>query len=174
MVGHVDDVEATRTVESQRGCKIAGGHRTADARQEGKGAGGQVKARRRSRPRSAQARFRIATMDCAVEESQIRRAVEGIAGVRALTFNLRQRILALDAAPPVIEQALAAIRKRADSIHSRYPKRQPKPVLPARRTLTRTTTMIMRPAAPIRLQPMLPGKSPLPLPNIQPQVPAHT
>jgi Cd2+/Zn2+-exporting ATPase len=59
----------------------------------------------------ARARFRIAAMDCAVEESEIRRAVEGIAGVRALSFNLRQRILALDAAPPVIEQALAAIRK---------------------------------------------------------------
>ena len=57
------------------------------------------------------ARFRIATMDCAVEEAEIRRAVQGIASIRALRFDLRQRTLALDAPAEAIEQALSAIRK---------------------------------------------------------------
>ncbi|MBY0236466.1 MAG: heavy metal translocating P-type ATPase, partial [Burkholderiaceae bacterium] len=57
-------------------------------------------------------RFRIPTMDCAVEESEIRRALEPIAGVSALRFDLSQRVLSLKAeAPPVLEAALAAIRK---------------------------------------------------------------
>ena len=66
------------------------------------------------RPRGASpdsVRFKVATMDCAVEESEIRRALQGIAGIRSLSFNLGQRTLALDAPPPAIEQALAAIRK---------------------------------------------------------------
>ena len=50
-------------------------------------------------------------MDCAAEESEIRRAVEGISGIRALTFQLGQRSLALDAPGPALELALAAIRK---------------------------------------------------------------
>ena len=50
-------------------------------------------------------------MDCASEESEIRRAVEGIAGIRAMTFQLGERSMVLDAAPAVVEQALAAIRK---------------------------------------------------------------
>ncbi len=50
-------------------------------------------------------------MDCAAEESEIRRAVEGVAGVRAMTFQLGQRSLALDAPAPVVELAVAAIRK---------------------------------------------------------------
>ena len=58
----------------------------------------------------AQARFRIATMDCAVEESEIRRALAGIAGVRSLSFNLGQRTLAFDAAETDIQKALTAIR----------------------------------------------------------------
>ena len=57
------------------------------------------------------ARFHLPTRDCAVEESEIRRAVESIAGIRSLTFNLGQRTLALDAPPAAVEQALAAIRK---------------------------------------------------------------
>ena len=57
------------------------------------------------------ARFHLPTMDCAVEESEIRRAVESIAGIRSLTFNLGQRTLALDAPAAAVEQALAAIRK---------------------------------------------------------------
>ncbi len=50
-------------------------------------------------------------MDCAAEESEIRRAVEGISGIRALTFQLGQRSLALDAPGPALELAVAAIRK---------------------------------------------------------------
>ena len=50
-------------------------------------------------------------MDCASEESEIRRAVAGIAGIRSMTFQLGERTMALDAAPAVVEQALAAIRK---------------------------------------------------------------
>ena len=57
------------------------------------------------------ARFRVPTMDCAVEESEIRRAVEGIVGLRALSFQLGARTLAMDAPAVAVEQALAAIRK---------------------------------------------------------------
>ena len=56
-------------------------------------------------------RFRVATMDCTNEESEIRRAVDGIAGVRALTFQLGQRTLALDAPLAAVELAVAAIRE---------------------------------------------------------------
>ena len=59
----------------------------------------------------ARARFRISTMDCASEESEIRRAVEGITGIRSTTFQLGERTISLDAEPAVVEQALAAIRK---------------------------------------------------------------
>ncbi len=57
------------------------------------------------------ARFRVPTMDCASEESEIRRAVEHIAGIRAMTFQLGQRTLAIDAPLASVEQAVAAIRK---------------------------------------------------------------
>jgi len=57
------------------------------------------------------ARFRVPTMDCTSEESEIRRAVEGIAGIRALSFQLGQRTLAIDAPGPAVTLALAAIRK---------------------------------------------------------------
>jgi len=56
-------------------------------------------------------RFRVPMMDCASEESEIRRAVDGIAGIRALTFQLGQRTLAIDAPAAAVEQAVAAIRK---------------------------------------------------------------
>lgn len=54
--------------------------------------------------------FRIATMDCAAEEAQIRRALDGIAGVRGLRFRLGPRLLTVDADEPSIAPALAAIR----------------------------------------------------------------
>jgi Cd2+/Zn2+-exporting ATPase len=50
-------------------------------------------------------------MDCASEESEIRRAVEPIAGIRALTFQLGQRTLAIDGPATSVEQAVAAIRR---------------------------------------------------------------
>ena len=56
-------------------------------------------------------RFRVATMDCANEEAEIRRAVDGIAGIRALTFQLGQRTLAMDAPGASVALAVAAIRK---------------------------------------------------------------
>jgi Zn2+/Cd2+-exporting ATPase len=56
-------------------------------------------------------RYRVATMDCAAEESEIRRAVDGIAGIRALSFQLGQRTLAMDAPVAAVELAIVAIRK---------------------------------------------------------------
>jgi|JI10StandDraft_1071094.scaffolds.fasta_scaffold10886_3 Cd2+/Zn2+-exporting ATPase len=56
-------------------------------------------------------RFRVPTMDCASEESEIRRAVDGIDGIRALTFQIGQRTLAIDAPGSAVELAVVAIRK---------------------------------------------------------------
>ena len=55
--------------------------------------------------------FRISTMDCAVEESEIRRAVEPIDGIRGLHFRLAQRNLRIDGTDAAVEAALVAIRK---------------------------------------------------------------
>ncbi|MGP3505345.1 heavy metal translocating P-type ATPase [Acidovorax sp. PRC11] len=55
--------------------------------------------------------FRITAMDCASEESEIRRALEPVSGIRTLGFQLGARTLAIDAPDEVIPQALAAIRK---------------------------------------------------------------
>jgi Cd2+/Zn2+-exporting ATPase len=55
--------------------------------------------------------FRISTMDCAVEESDIRRALEPIAGVKALRFRLGERTMAITTDDGVLPEALAAIRK---------------------------------------------------------------
>lgn len=54
--------------------------------------------------------FRIPTMDCPVEEGEIRRALEPVAGIQGLRFQLGARTLAIRAAPEVIPAALAAIR----------------------------------------------------------------
>ena len=56
-------------------------------------------------------RFRIPSMDCASEESEIRRALNSVGGIRSLSFRLGERSLRIDAAPRVTEQALAAIRR---------------------------------------------------------------
>ena len=50
-------------------------------------------------------------MDCATEEGEIRRALARLDGIRSLQFRLGQRQLLIDADAPVLEQALAAIRK---------------------------------------------------------------
>ncbi len=55
--------------------------------------------------------FRIATMDCAAEESDIRRALEPLAGIRSLRFQLGARTLVIDAADEALPEALEAIRK---------------------------------------------------------------
>ncbi len=55
--------------------------------------------------------FRIATMDCSAEESDIRRALEPITGIRSLGFQLGARTLRIDASEEAYAPALAAIRK---------------------------------------------------------------
>ena len=54
--------------------------------------------------------FRIAAMDCAAEESEIRRALASIPGIRGLGFQLGARTLTIDAAADAIPAAVAAIR----------------------------------------------------------------
>lgn len=56
------------------------------------------------------ATFRIDTMDCAAEESEIRRALEPVDGVRGLTFQLAARTVTIDASASAMPQALSAIR----------------------------------------------------------------
>ena len=55
--------------------------------------------------------FRIALMDCANEESEIRRALEAVPGIRSLGFQLGARTLTIDADASAMHAALAAIRK---------------------------------------------------------------
>ncbi|MBY0439570.1 MAG: cation transporter, partial [Burkholderiales bacterium] len=59
---------------------------------------------------AGQQRFRVPSMDCASEESEIRLAVERIGGIRSLTFQLAQRTIVIDAPASVTEEAVAAIR----------------------------------------------------------------
>ncbi|MGY4828563.1 cation-translocating P-type ATPase [Sphaerotilaceae bacterium SBD11-9] len=54
--------------------------------------------------------FRIPTMDCAVEESDIRRALDRVPGIRSMNFQLGARTLALQAPADVLPKALDAIR----------------------------------------------------------------
>lgn len=54
-------------------------------------------------------RLRIPAMDCASEESDIRRALEPIAGIRSLNFQLTARTLAVDASDSAVAAALGAI-----------------------------------------------------------------
>ncbi|MCR8961585.1 heavy metal translocating P-type ATPase [Variovorax sp. S2] len=55
--------------------------------------------------------FRIPTMDCAVEESEIRRALEPVQGISGLRFRLGERTMAITADEATLPDALAAIRK---------------------------------------------------------------
>ena len=55
--------------------------------------------------------FRIATLDCASEESEIRRALEPVQGVQALGFQLGARTLAITASEAAMPHALDAIRR---------------------------------------------------------------
>jgi Cd2+/Zn2+-exporting ATPase len=55
--------------------------------------------------------FRIATMDCAVEESEIRRALGPVTGVVGLSFQLSARTIRIDAPADVMPKALEAIRQ---------------------------------------------------------------
>ena len=60
---------------------------------------------------TAAALFRIPTMDCAAEESEIRRALAEVPGLRSLQFQLAARTLHIDAAGAAIPRALDAIRR---------------------------------------------------------------
>ena len=53
----------------------------------------------------------IPSMDCSVEEAEIRRALEPVAGIRSLDFQLGARTLGIDAPHDIADVALAAIRK---------------------------------------------------------------
>ena len=55
--------------------------------------------------------YRIPTMDCSAEESDIRRAVEPVAGVKGLHFQLGARTLRIDGSDEAVTLALAAIKK---------------------------------------------------------------
>ncbi|MDZ4078468.1 heavy metal translocating P-type ATPase [Hydrocarboniphaga sp.] len=54
--------------------------------------------------------FRIPTMDCASEESEIRRTLEPVAGIESLSFQLGARTLAITAPEVVVKEAVSAIR----------------------------------------------------------------
>ena len=66
-----------------------------------------------SAPETAQSStsWRISTMDCAAEESEIRLALEPIQGIRSLSFQLGARTLRIDADDAAREQALVAIKR---------------------------------------------------------------
>ncbi|NDP62379.1 heavy metal translocating P-type ATPase [Polaromonas sp.] len=53
--------------------------------------------------------FRIPSMDCPVEENDIRRVLEPIQGIRSLNFQLVARTLAIDAPDDALQAAVAAI-----------------------------------------------------------------
>jgi len=55
--------------------------------------------------------FRIATLDCSAEESEIRQALEPIGGIKSLGFQLGVRTLHINASVEALPLALAAIRK---------------------------------------------------------------
>ena len=61
-------------------------------------------------PKSASHTFRIATMDCASEESEIRRSLDPLPGIRGLGFVLIERTLRIDADAEALPDALAALR----------------------------------------------------------------
>ena len=54
--------------------------------------------------------FRIANMDCASEESEIRHALNDVAGIQRLQFNLVEKQLDISADDLALEKAIKAIR----------------------------------------------------------------
>ena len=57
--------------------------------------------------------FRIANMDCASEESEIRHALNDVAGIQRLQFNLVEKQLDISADDLALEKAIKAIRGAA-------------------------------------------------------------
>ena len=72
---------------------------------------GQAPAPKRVGVKAGATVFRIQAMHCAVEESEIRRALEPVAGINGLNFQMGARTLAITAPENVIAQALTAIRR---------------------------------------------------------------
>ena len=64
-----------------------------------------------AQPATKGQRFRIASMDCSAEESEIRQALEPIAGIHSLGFQLGDRTLNIHATNEALSMALSAIRK---------------------------------------------------------------
>ncbi|MDB5931294.1 MAG: heavy metal translocating P-type ATPase [Polaromonas sp.] len=58
---------------------------------------------------TASTRFRIPSMDCSVEETDIRRVLAGVQGIRSLNFQLVARTLTIDAQPDALQAAVLAI-----------------------------------------------------------------
>ncbi len=54
--------------------------------------------------------FRIQAMDCAVEESDIRRALDNVVGIKSVNFQLGARTVAINAPADVMPLAVKAIR----------------------------------------------------------------
>ena len=59
-------------------------------------------------------RFRVPAMDCAAEESEIRRAVEGIPGLVGLRFQLGERSLRIDGEPQAASPTSRAAHARGE------------------------------------------------------------
>jgi len=57
-------------------------------------------------------------MDCASEESEIRRAVEGVPGVLGLRFQLGERSLRIAGEPQAALAAVEAIRNSGFEVHA--------------------------------------------------------
>ena len=56
-------------------------------------------------------RYRVATMDCSAEESEIRRALDLVEGITSLRFDLSQRALTVVAEPEALRAATEAMRR---------------------------------------------------------------
>ena len=61
------------------------------------------------RPASGAVRFRIPAMDCSAEEADIRRALDGVPGIRSLHFQLVARTLTIDAPDQALQAAVETI-----------------------------------------------------------------
>lgn len=64
-----------------------------------------------SRHPKGHAVFYIDTMDCSVEENDIRQILSKMDGIRGLNFQLASRTLSIDANSDVVEKSVAAIKK---------------------------------------------------------------
>jgi Zn2+/Cd2+-exporting ATPase len=53
----------------------------------------------------------IPAMDCITEESEIRRALDRVDGIRALTFRLSERSLHIEASPAIVNEAADLLRR---------------------------------------------------------------